>query len=113
MREPEWGSGGNQSNIRQLAVNDMMQDLVKHPRFGRVPTSQANLDNWLLDDDYGGLLLGGEQSLFNTHNLSSTLNSTNQSTLFTKNFVPMTDPRKPLSPNLTGGVQQNNGFKPT
>ena len=58
----------------------------------------------MLDDDYGGLLLGGEPSLFKEQTLlSSTLNSTSQSaaTFFSKNPPTlMTDPLKLMSPSM-------------
>lgn len=56
-----------QSNlgIRQLAANDMMQQLTKCPRYQPVAPSNAmaqKIHNYqMLDDDYGGLLID-EQS---------------------------------------------------
>jgi len=66
----------------------------------------------MLDDDYGGLLLGGESSIFKDQTLLSTLNSTDQSTLFSKNFAPlMMDPRKPITLSMSE-VQTASGLKP-
>ena len=53
--------------IRQLAANDMMSQLSQHPMYdtkvlqGRSSaTGKMHYENQLLDEDYGGLLLGDQ-----------------------------------------------------